>query len=402
MSVSFPDSLPASLPTSLPTRPSLDWLKKTAKQVLRAQQATQPKIQLSDVQYALATHFGFSSWRALKEHIETLQQSDELALSDNQASIKIFLRHVGAGKIDAVKTMLSSSPQLVNQKGPHPYWSGQPQALHVSIETNRRDMFDLLLQAGANINGDNDGYDQWSPLMLSINWSQTEMREALLQAGANIGPIEALLLADDERVKRWLSVGASALEGHNPNDGSVLAFARTTFAIDRLLELGAATDIKDKWGATPMEAMSRLGPAGQPLVRYLQNKGVQAEPQEYARMGDRAALERLLAESPKLVLTDPVMLAAVSFSHHALVQWLLEKGGSANARATIQSGETALHQAAWNGDLPMVKLLLAAGADIHALDVEHQNTPEGWAKVAVDVSNNLKCVEVAEYLADRR
>ena len=53
----------------------------------------------------------------------------------------------------------------LNAVGPHPYWGGRPQALHVSIETARRDMFDLLLSSGADVDGRNDAYEHCSPLM---------------------------------------------------------------------------------------------------------------------------------------------------------------------------------------------------------------------------------------------
>jgi len=58
-----------------------------------------------------------------------------------------------------------------------------------------------------------------------------------------------------------------------------------------------------------------------------------------------------------------------------------------------------LHSAAWNGDLRMVKLLVDAGADVTARDPEHNNTPAGWAKVAIEVTNNPDCKDVAAYLA---
>jgi hypothetical protein len=47
----------------------------------------------------------------------------------------------------------------------------------------------------------------------------------------------------------------------------------------------------------------------------------------------------------------------------------------------------------------MVKLLIEAGADITARDPEHDNTPAGWAEVAIDVTNNPDCKDVADYLA---
>jgi hypothetical protein len=46
----------------------------------------------------------------------------------------------------------------------------------------------------------------------------------------------------------------------------------------------------------------------------------------------------------------------------------------------------------------MVELLLARGADPTLLDDEHHNTPDGWADVAVTVTNNPACAQVAERL----
>src|SRR6185503_19487972 len=155
------------------------------------------------------------------------------------------------------------------------------------IETSRRDIFDLLLAAGADIDGNNEAYDQWSPLMLAIHWKQPEMQQELLDRGAKVGLVEALLLADDARVANILRREKSAVSRYKPSGGSLLAVARTPFAIDRLLELGAPTDVADRWGAKPIEALSRLGTSGLPLVRHLVAKGFAAQPEEYARMGDR-------------------------------------------------------------------------------------------------------------------
>jgi hypothetical protein len=49
----------------------------------------------------------------------------------------------------------------------------------------------------------------------------------------------------------------------------------------------------------------------------------------------------------------------------------------------------------------MVKLLVAAGANVSARDPEHNNTPAGWAQVAITVSNNPRCKDVVEYLSTR-
>jgi hypothetical protein len=35
---------------------------------------------------------------------------------------------------------------------------------------------------------------------------------------------------------------------------------------------------------------------------------------------------------------------------------------------------------------------------MQARDAEHHNTPSGWARVAVNVTNNPRCADVADYL----
>jgi ankyrin repeat protein len=376
---------------ALPSRPNLEWLKKTAKQHLRELRAANPASKLADAQLAVARRFGFSSWRALKAHIDRPAR----ALDDDR--VAVFLRDVGAGRIDAIKATLAELPAIVNAIGPHPYWGGRPQALHVSIETNRRDVFDLLLEEGADVNGSNALYDHWSPLMLTYDRERADMRETLLARGARIGVVESLMAGDDDAVRRMLGSGKAKLPP-DPNGGSILAFARTPYAIDRLLELGAARDVKDRWETTPIEAMSRLGPRGQPLVKHLLSRGITAPAEVYARTGDKRTIEAMLAANPRLIESDDLFMGAVEFSHYELAQWLLDQGANPNARSSIGSQGTALHSAAWEGDLTMVKLLVAAGADLQARDREHNGTPEEWARISIAVTNNARCREVAEYL----
>jgi ankyrin repeat protein len=383
--------------SQLPIHPNLDWLRKTAKQRLSELRAADPHAKLADAQRAVAREYGFPSWRKLKARVEA--DSSQPAPPPQPTAdeiVKGFFGLVGAGKIEDVRAVLDATPQMVNAVGPHPFWGGRPQALHVAIEGGRRDLFDLLLERGADLNGSNDQYDHWSPLMLAMNRDRAAMRDELLRRGARIGLIEALMMADDARVDAILD--ASGLPAITPNGGSILAFARTTHAIDRLIALGASTDAKDRWGSTPLDAMSRLGARGTPLVSHMIARGIAASPKEYARLGDLKTLAAMFANDPEVVHLDGVMMGAVDFRHYALVEWLLAHGGNVNARTEAQSRHTLLHSAAWNGDPRMAQLLVAAGANPSLLDEEHQGTPLQWADVSERVTNNAKCGEVAEYL----
>ena len=318
--------------------------------------------------------------------------------SDDEAGARPFLRLVALGTLDEIRLALAAQPDLANAIGPHPFWGGRPQPLHVAIESGRDDIVATLLDAGADPNGRNDHYDRWSPLMLAITRGRAEIRAALL---ARVDLVESLLLGDDTRTHAWLSGGAMALPADIPNGGSLMAFARTRAAVDRLLALGVSPNQPDRWGATPLDAMSRLGALGAELVAHLAAHGVPVPAPVYARLGDQAALAALHDRDSALVTDDAVVMAAVDLRHHALVAWLLERGARADARTGPPSRHTALHAAAWNGDAPMADLLIKAGADVTARDEEHHGTPADWARVAVDVTRNPACAGVADYLEQR-
>jgi ankyrin repeat protein len=369
---------------------NLENLKKRAKSRQREHGGT-----LADAQLAIAREHGQPSWRALK----AAASSNAPRRDFDEATVAAFLHAVGNGEVAIVTDRLGAEPGLVNAVGPHPFWGGRPQALHVAIEAKRGEIVKLLLRRGANVDGENAEYAHWSPLMLAINRHDAKSRRWLLERGAKVGLGEALLLGDDVRMQRLLKRGRAAIAGPVPNDGSWLALARTPDAIDRLLALGVSQTVRDRWGATPADAISRSGRRAGALIRCLAQRGATIDAEMYARLGDRHSLRRIAASDPTIVLRPGVIKAAVDFGHRALVAWLCDHGADPDSRSTDRaSHDTCLHSAAWNGDLPMVELLLARGAHRELLDDEHHNTPAGWAEVAATVTNNPECLAVAARL----
>jgi ankyrin repeat protein len=383
---------------SLPSRPDLGWLKKRSKSVLDELRRERPEAKLAEAQRIVAREHGFASWRALKQEVEARRAGPSTPPDLPEETVAAFLRAVGVGERETVEVMLRDEPQLVHAVGPHPFWGGRPQALHVAIDTDRIDMVKLLLKHGADVNGRNDAYSHWSPLLLSVGKRRGSITKLLLKHGARIGLTEALAMGDDVKALRMLRRGRAALPEHTPGDGSLLGFARTPAAIDRLLALGVSTELRDRWGASPIEILSRLGRRGTALVRHLQARGVETPPEVFARIGDRRTLARLIADDPSVLANPLVIKGAVDFGQLALARWLLERGADPNARSNAASHDTCLHSAAWNGNLEMVELLLQHGADPRLRDHEHDGTPAGWADVAVEVTNNAACREVAERL----
>ena len=63
------------MPRRLPEHPSLEHLKKQAKDLLAELRQRTPATQLADAQHVLAREYGFASWKKLKTHVDSTRSS---------------------------------------------------------------------------------------------------------------------------------------------------------------------------------------------------------------------------------------------------------------------------------------------------------------------------------------
>jgi ankyrin repeat protein len=105
------------------------------------------------------------------------------------------------------------------------------------------------------------------------------------------------------------------------------------------------------------------------------------------KSGRLAVLERLAGAGAHLN-ADPYrgtpLIWAAACNRTETVAWLLDRGANINRKATFGGathgqGITALHMAAQNGHMPVVKLLVERGADRSLKDDLYQSTAEGGA-----------------------
>jgi len=112
--------------------------------------------------------------------------------------------------------------------------------------------------------------------------------------------------------------------------------------IEALLDAGADINVRSRWWAGGFGVLDSADPV---LVPYLIERGATVDAHAAARLGMVEALTRLITERPALVHT---------------------RGGD---------GQTPLHFAS---TIEGAELLLARGADIDALDIDHESTPAQW------------------------
>jgi len=98
----------------------------------------------------------------------------------------------------------------------------------------------------------------------------------------------------------------------------------------------------------------------------------------YIRHGNRKRLRLLLKKHPELRVSNEAMLIFTAiWRNRGMVKWLLQQRVSPDTRMG-DDGNTPLMQAASEGDISLVKLLLQFGADPNALNEEREN-PLGFA-----------------------
>ena len=251
-----------------------------------------------------------------------------------------------------------------------------------------------LIQAGATVDAQTES--GFTALMFSARSGDVESAQALLAAGANLGSV-----ASKNRDALIVSAGS----GHTP-------------LVEFLLDQGADPSVADEAGVTPLHAAVWGNFSNIEMVQVLLARGADPNarvtrdmPQRLAyrfqgdiffrtaaslqgatslalaaAQGDAAAIRALAAGGADVTIpldngSTPLMLAAglgwtIESSDVtqplalSAVQAAVELGSDVNMKN--EGGRTALHGAANNGVGPVIRFLVARGAEINALD------GDGW------------------------
>ena len=413
----------ASVP--LPDAPSLAWLRKHAKGHLTELRRTNPDARLSDAQFDLATQYGFSSWRALKAHIDSLTVDGQLFEA---------ARH---GDANTLAALLDKNPDRLQARAKPYEWS----LLHAAAQQGHLMTVDLLLARGLDVNtrerGDNTCAMHWAAAAGHVDlvrrlaeaggdvighgddheldvigwatcWDNGDDRDhraiadCLVERGARHHIFSAVALGLEDEVRRIVGRDPAALNRRMTRNDDLrmpLHFAvlkNKPDMVSLLIELGA----------DPLA----LDGSGQPAAMYATSPHVDRAVMEKIRAmfasevisatrGDRPAragaldvisllaladydaAEHLLRENPNLIALAGALHVMAKRNDLQAVIWLLRRGADPNGRWAHWDAEvTPLHLAASRGHIEIVRRLLAAGADVRVCDSKHDGTPLDWAR----------------------
>ena len=245
-------------------------------------------------------------------------------------------------------------------------------ALHWASYRDDAVSADLLIRAGANVNAANDlgATALWTA---SLNGSAAMVRR-LLQAGAN--PNAALLLGETPLMVASRSgnadvAGQLLMGGANVNARAARGQTALMWAVAQKhpdlvkVLLAHRADVharSESW--SQVEAVSPHGHLDyNRAIPYGNNTALMFA----ARVGDLASATLLVTAGANVNDQDAWGVSVVTLAAHSgfrdLVEFLLEKGADPNRSA---AGFSALHEAIMRRDEPLVRTLLAHGANPQA------------------------------------
>ena len=324
-------------------------------------------VSVAEARRDLAERHGFSSWRELRDYVESMRRGEE-----PPTPFVLAYRAVEANDHERLVELLDRFPDLVAQRG-----------------TNGNDLVgmaddlaivSLLLERGADPNRGND-YG-WTKLHNAGYSNDCDLARLILAAGARTDlfargdggtPLVAALF--------WGHREVAELLGREPVNLRVAAGLGDLELIRELVgrpQAGAHRGFYRPHGGFP---------AGQPSD---DPQEVLDEALVWAAKSDRDEAIRLLVELGAGVDADPYRGTALTWAaangRVASIRTLIELGADANHRGTFGGpshgdGVTAIHLAAQSGQREAVVALLELGADPLILDNLHGGNALGWARV---------------------
>ena len=290
----------------LPARPSLEHLKKQARQLLRAtlqadatatdrfHQAqvrfSAPSARLAEAQLVIAREYGFDDWAKLKAHVGALSDDPFEALT---AAVK-------ANDAAQVRQVLARSPALRSKLDePLPHYSFDMPAIVAAVYKDNRDMVDALLEAGANINARTRW---WAGGFGVLDGSSEALTPHLIEHGALVDIHAAARLGMFGRVKELIEANPELVHARGGDGQTPLHFASTIEIAAYLLDHGAEIDARDiDHESTAAQYLVAHRPPRTEVVRYLIGRGAQADILMAAALGDLDLVRSFLDDDPDSV-----------------------------------------------------------------------------------------------------
>ncbi len=276
----------------LPAKPSLEYLRKQAKQLQR----TTSHGKLADAQHAVAGEYGFADWAKLKSYVITLGLPPAEALT-------AAIRDQAAQR---VRELLEGHPELrakINEPLPN-YGFGQ-HALFAAVQRSDRATIDVLLVAGANIH---KRTEWWAGGFGVLDDCDPGLVDFLIERGAVIDAHAAVRLGMISKLTELVAADQNVVHAKGGDGQTPLHFASTVEIARFLLDQGAEIDALDvDHESTPAQYMLRVEQKRhyprdrQDVARYLVSRGCRTDLLMATALGDENLVRHHLDTDPACI-----------------------------------------------------------------------------------------------------
>lgn len=416
----------APAPRRLPERPSLERLRKEAKDLLRQARGNDAaaiqriastrrdipggRIVLAHAQFTIAREYGFSGWTDLARHVESIagggfalrplirpvemSPGKPRTLGDGTVvtTDDVYAMFVAAREGDrrAVNRLVERAPAIATVE----YNYTPP--IHFAVREGHLAIAELLLDRGADpayrsypfseallTFAEDRGHADVAELLrrrLAKRFVVKPGTSAIIEAAArgDLAAVEAELERDPALARAGNETGDTAL--HHA------AKANHTRIVEALVAAGADVDAVRGDGARPIHCalmpnwfFLEARPAGEEIARFLLARGARYTVFIAALFGDDAFVRGAVARDRALAnfedtCRERVLSAAVRKKNVALTRFLLEHGADPTLPELGAPRGYSLWIAVNDGQREIVDLLLARGADPNG-DIDSCGTP---------------------------
>src|SRR5687768_10315518 len=159
-----------------------------------------------------------------------------------------------------------------------------------------REMLDVLLEAGADINAKSRW---WAGGFGLLHSAPPELARYAIERGATVDVHAAARLGDLQRLRELIAAEPASVHARGGDGQTPLHFAANVEVAAFLLDHGADIDARDvDHESTPAQYMVK---SRQPVARYLVGRGCKTDILMAAALGDLALVKRHVAADPECV-----------------------------------------------------------------------------------------------------
>lgn len=211
--------------------------------------------------------------------------------SDNMV-IEQFKQAVDRNDSEAVRRFLQSHPLLVTRIN-EPWFAFDSPAIVVAAQRGNREMVDVLLQYGADINVKSSW---WAGGFGVLHHPHHDLSRYLIERGANADPHAASALRMLDILQKMVAKDPEVVNQRGPDGQVPLHFANSSEVIDFLLDHGADIDKRDIDHNSSPAQYAVNNPA---KCKHLIDRGAQTDIFMACKLGDIELVHKVLQEEPQ-------------------------------------------------------------------------------------------------------